>query len=179
MIKQVMLGLILGGFMLLPSLSHAESQCTTTELDLVCPEGQYLEGISSAGVKQCVDKEIAGQYTETRWYKETSKYLADLQYSYTSKVRMRTVTHTKTQGYWINTGSEYKTYSSTCVTRNKENGKCECPSGYTKEEINREKTGDYKKPNCTQTGLIGSDMACTDYTQLFKYSVTYMCRLSN
>ena len=39
----------------LPSLAQAQSasQCTTSELDLVCPNGEVLTGIASDGKKIC------------------------------------------------------------------------------------------------------------------------------
>ena len=47
---------VLGGLALaLPSLAHAAEQCTTSELDLMCPSGQVLQSIRPNGSKVCLN----------------------------------------------------------------------------------------------------------------------------
>jgi len=41
-------------FSAVPLTANATEQCTTTELDLMCPDGEMLQGIMPSGTKKCV-----------------------------------------------------------------------------------------------------------------------------
>lgn len=65
--------------------AQTASQCTTSELDLICPEGQTLRGINTNGTKICVlpaEKEISTRIvsktkTEYRWPSATASCGSD------------------------------------------------------------------------------------------------------
>jgi|GEM_PF-6705622 len=47
-------------FFAFPATTKAAEQCTTSELDLICPAGQVLRGIRPNGTKICVTSGLNG-----------------------------------------------------------------------------------------------------------------------
>jgi hypothetical protein len=163
MIKQVMLSLILGGFMLLPSLSHADSQCTTTELDLVCPEGQYLEGITSEGVKKCKENFIYGTYRQTEYYEVTYEKKP------AHRVSVTGVIISTAGNAWLEVDRSKVSGKGDCVREDEEvlTG-CNCPPKYYALPVWRELIDGDKE-------LLCENNTCTKATREEKYSLRYMC----
>jgi hypothetical protein len=128
---------------------------------LVCPEGQYLKGISSAGVKDCKDS-FGGSYVEN-WVQIESWEL---------KTTIGGVSIAG-GGHWdiYQTGAlRTDSASGVCSSANPKTNRCSCPSGYTAVKTGQdEKVGD---------GAVFSGCSSDDCDKLdirVRYHVRYLC----
>lgn len=116
-----------------PALAQADSQCTTTELDLMCDPGYTLEGIDQNGQKHCVPKGFGGAFVE----------------------KVHVVVTTNCGG-----GNQHTETTGSCEITNSldEQQRCSCPAGFQSVLISESRSNVQSQRVCSakQTKLVSS-----------------------